>query len=104
LLIAQILQALRLEIAGRAGVDPFDVSMTLMIQYLPQYAAHHDDPLAALLADGRRLGFIRPSRRITATAPPIPLTALTLPPPDLIMVQTPRYAGRRCPSATLTRN
>jgi hypothetical protein len=104
LLIAQILQALRLEIAGRAGVDPFDVSLPLLVQYVPQYAAHHDDPIAAFLADGRRLGFIRPSRRITATAPPIPLAALTLPPPELIVVQTPRYAGRRCPSRPLTGN
>ena len=104
LLIAQILQALRLEIAGRAAVDPFEVSMPLLIAYLPQYAAHHDDPIAALLADGRRLGFIRPSRRISAVAPAIPLAAYAWPPPELILVQTPRYAGRRCPSAALTGN
>jgi hypothetical protein len=104
LLIAQILQALRLEIAGRAGVDPFEISMPLMIAYLPQYAARHDDPIAAFIADGRLLRFIRPSTRDRPQAPDLPLTALTLPPPDLIVVQTPRYAGRRCPARSLTGN
>ena len=31
LIIAQILQALRVESAGRAGVDPFEVSMALLV-------------------------------------------------------------------------
>jgi IS4 transposase len=32
LCIAQILQALRQEVAGRAGVDAFDVLMSLLVQ------------------------------------------------------------------------
>ena len=35
LIIAQILQALRLEIAWRAGVDPFEVSIALLVEYAP---------------------------------------------------------------------
>lgn len=96
LLIAQVLQALRVLIAAEAGVEPFTVSMPLLVRYLPQYASRHHDPLTAFLADARRLGFIRPSRRTVIVAPDIPATALSPPPPDLVLVRTPRYARRRC--------
>ena len=104
LVIAQILLALRREVAHAARVDDFDVSLSLLIQYLPPYAARHDDPLAAFVADGRLLGFIRPSTRTHARAPVIPPEALIPPPADLPLTQTPRYAGRRCSPATLTAN
>lgn len=96
LVIAQVLQALRVLIAGEAGVDPFAVSMPLLARYLPQYAARGHDPIAAFLADATRLGFIRPSRRIRLTTPEVPATALSPPPPDLVLVRSPRYARRRC--------
>jgi hypothetical protein len=96
LLIAQLWQALRVELAGRAGVDPFEVSLPLLIQYLPQYAATGRDALTAFLADARRLAFIRPSRRTQITAPLIPEAAVQPPPPDLILQRTPRYAQRKC--------
>ncbi len=44
LIIAQILQALRLEIAGRAGVDPYEVSMALLVQYLAEVAREGRTP------------------------------------------------------------
>jgi len=94
LLIAQILQALRLEIAARADVDPFEVSLPLLIQYLPQYAQEGVDPLAAFVADGRRLGFIRPSSRTQVQAPHIPLAQLIPRPPDLLAERVPRYAHK----------
>jgi len=95
LLIAQVLQSLRHAIADAAEVDPFDVSLPLMIEYLPQYAAHHPDPLALFVDEGRRLRFIRPTRRVCIRAPDIPLRAITLPDPDLVLVRTPRYAHRQ---------
>lgn len=98
LLIAQVLQALRVLLAAEAGVDPFAVSMPLLVRYLPQYAARHHDPLAAFLADAHRLGFIRPARRIAILTPDIPATALSPPPADLVLVRPPRYARRRCDS------
>ena len=98
LTIAQLLQALRVLVAATARVDPFDVSLPLLVQYLPQYAARGcgQDPIAAFAADGRRLGFIRPSRRIRITAPVVPVAALHPPPPGLRLVRVPRYAHRRC--------
>jgi hypothetical protein len=96
LTIAQIVQALRLEVAARAGVDLFDVSLPLLVRYLPRYAAWGHDPLAAFLEDGARLGFIRPNRRVQIGAPLPDLAAYTWPPPELDREREPRYARRKC--------
>ena len=63
LIISQILQSLRLEIAHKAGVDPFEVSIGLLVEYAPQYAYEGRDPVKIFVERGRELGFIRPSRR-----------------------------------------
>ena len=106
LCIAQILHALQLEIAGRAGVDPFEVSLALLVEYLPRFARVGPDPLAVFVERGRALGFIRPSRRTVIHAPTIPRHHLTLPPPGLVLIRTPHSADRTprsratpCPSA-----
>jgi len=96
LIIAQVLQALRLEIAQRAGVDPFEVSMPLLVEYLPRFAVDGRDPIMIFVEQGRALRFIRPSSRTKIRAPTIPKEAMSLPPPDLVLVRTPRYAQRRC--------
>lgn len=95
LIISQVLQALRLEIAWRAGVDPFEVSLPLFVKYAPWYASQGRDPVQAFVERGRELGFIRPSRRTTILAPPLPAKYAPLQ-PDLVLSRTPRYAGRRC--------
>jgi hypothetical protein len=95
LIIAQVLQALRLEIAGRAGVDPFDVSLALLVQYVPQYAYAGQDPVAVFVREGRALGFIRPSRRTVIQAPTIPPSQICLAPPNLVLERVPRSAGRK---------
>lgn len=95
LLIAQLVQALRVLIAAAARVEPFDVSLPLLIRYLPLYAARGGDPITAFAADGARLGFIRPARRIRPVVPAIRPDQLH-PPPRLRLVRPPRYARRRC--------
>lgn len=96
LIIAQVLQALRLEIAWRAGVDPFEVSMALLVEYAPRYAAEGRDPVAVFVERGRELRFIRPSRRTVIRGPEIPPEALAPAPADLVVIRTPRYAERKC--------
>jgi hypothetical protein len=96
LCVAQILHALQLEIAGRAGVDPFDVSLALLVEYLPRLARAGADPLALFIAEGRRAGFIRPSTRAVIRAPAIPPERLAPPPPGLVLLREPRYARRKC--------
>ncbi len=95
LLISQVLQALRWQIARAAQVDLFDVSIALLVEYVPQYLAEGVDPVAAFVRDGRRLGFIRPSTRTANKAPVIWAADLSLPPPGLIRTRTPRYARRK---------
>lgn len=96
LIIAQVVQALRLEAAVQAGVDLFDVSLPLLVRYLPRYAAWGHEPLATFVEDGERLGFIRPSRRVQISAPLPALSEYTWPPPDLERERVPRYARRNC--------
>jgi hypothetical protein len=103
LLIAQLLLALRREIALRAEVDDFDISLPLMIRYLPEYVTRFPaDPLGAFIADGRLMGFIRESTRTQIRAPAIPPEQLVRPPARLRTVRTPRYAHRKCGSRRTT--
>jgi Transposase DDE domain len=96
LIIHQIFAAFRIEIAGRAEVDLFDVSLPLLIEYFPHYARTGTDPIALFVECGRELGFIRPSSRHEIQAPVIPLHHYHALPPELILERTPRYAERRC--------
>jgi hypothetical protein len=96
LIIAQILQALQIEIAARAGADPFEVSLALLVEYLPQFAYTGQDPIKAFVEQGRQLRLIRPSRRTVVSAPLIPPEELLPIPEGLILTRTPRYSQRRC--------
>lgn len=96
LIISQVLQALRMEIAGRADADPYEVSMQLMIAYLPQLAREGRDPITTFLEIGRTARFIRPSTRTAIEAPDIPPEAMAPVPESLTLWRQPRYAQRRC--------
>jgi len=96
LIISQILQALRLEIAGRAEVDPFDVSMALLVEYMPRYAYTGQDPVEVFVNQGRALRFIRPSTRTAIEAPVIDPTEIIPMPSHLLLVRHPRHAERKC--------
>ena len=98
LIIAQILHALQLEIAGRAGVDPFDVSLRLMVEYIPKWSYDGTDMVTIFVEHGRSAGFIRPSRRIRLLTPEIDLACIYPLPSDLVLERKPRYANRKCSS------
>ena len=100
LIISQVLQSLRLEIAYKAGVDPFEVSIGLLVEYAPQYAYEGRDPVKVFVERGRELGFIRPSRRTRIQAPRIPVESILPAPPGLVLTRTPRYANRKCSRRT----
>ena len=92
MIISQVLQSLRLEIAHKAGVDPFEVSISLLVEYAPQYGYEGRDPVKVFVERGRELGFIDlPGIR----APNIPVEAVL--PPGLALIRTPRYGNRKCP-------
>ncbi len=94
LIIAQILQALRLEIAARAKVEIFEVSMALLVRYLPRFAARGEDPIAVFVARGRAAGFIRLSRRIHYDTRDPPLALAESIATSIPITRTPRYAGK----------
>jgi hypothetical protein len=96
LTIAQVVQALRVEIAGKAAVDVFEVSLPLLVEYLPLLLADGVDPVALFVAEGRRLLFIRPSTRTVVHAPELPAAQVRPRPPDLVLAREPRYAERKC--------
>jgi hypothetical protein len=96
LIVAQVLQALRLEIAGRAGVELFEVSLPLLARWAPRLAARGADPIAVFVERGRAAGFIRPSRRVPIHAPDVPSAAIQPLPVGLVRRRVPRYAERRC--------
>jgi hypothetical protein len=94
LIIAQVLQALRVEIAGKAGVDVDDVSLPLLVRYLPYLAQRGLDPVATIVERGAAMRIIRPASRTVIVAPAVPPEAITPVPPDLAVERTPRYAAR----------
>jgi hypothetical protein len=96
LIIAQVLQALRVEIAGQAGVDVYDVSLPLLVRYLPYFAYRGLDPVATIIERGRAMKLIRPASRTVIVAPEVPPAAITPLPPDLDLERIPRYAERKC--------
>jgi len=96
LIIAQILHAFQMEVAGLAQVDPFDVSLDLITRYVPRLVAEGKNPVQMIVEGGRDFGFIRPSRRIRPKTPPVNLRDIVPLPPDTVLVRKPRYAQRRC--------
>lgn len=100
LIISQILQALRMEIAGRAGVGLYEVSMPLLVEWAPQLARDGDDPIAFFVERGRGARFIRPSRRTRISAPSIDPQHILPVPSDLVLTRPGRHAGRKCAPRT----
>ena len=91
LIIAQVLQALRMEIALGAQVDPFEVSLPFVVRALPTLLEQGQDPIALCIRRGRQLGFIRPSRRLQLQVPTITATAIVPRPADLVLERPACY-------------
>ena len=91
LILAQLVQAVRIQIAVQAHRDPFDVSLPLLIEYVPQLVQQGLDPVDWVLTHGLALGFIRPASRLHLVVPEIALSQLTFPPPDLPLTRKARY-------------
>jgi Transposase DDE domain len=91
LIVAQLVQALRMQIAVQAHLDPFEVSLPLLIEYLPHLLQQREDPLNWVLTHGKALGFIRPASRLHLVVPDIALHQLTFPPPALPLTRKAHY-------------
>jgi hypothetical protein len=62
LILAQVVLALRAEIAHQAGAEVREISLVLMLRWLPRLAGMGRDPLALFIERGREAGCIRPFR------------------------------------------
>ncbi len=91
LISAQLVQAMRMEIAARAHVDPFEVSMPLVVRSLPSHLERGQDPIALVVRRGRQLGLIRPSRRLHVQVPTILATDIVPRPADLVLERPACY-------------
>ena len=91
LIIAQVLQAIRMEVALRADVDAFEVSLPLLIEALPQFSLQGRDGIVECVRQGRRLGIIRPSTRLRIQAPEIPREYLIPLPRETVLCRQPCY-------------
>ena len=91
LLLAQVVQALRLQIAAQAGCDPFDVSLPLLVKQLPHLLRARHEPSTWVLTYGQTQHVLRPSSRHVIVAPSLPAEQLTPLPADLPLLRKARY-------------
>ena len=94
LILAQLLHALQVQLARQAHVDPFDVSLHVLLELLDLQPAGPTSTLERLVQTGRALGLIRPCRRLQVVVPTAPTRRLA-PLPDLTpRMRHARYAQR----------
>ena len=92
--IAQIILGLRAEIAQGAQVEVDEVSLDLMIRWLPRFAQLGLDPVQAIIKRGRQAKIIRPPTRRLLDVPDPPLADYLPLPTNTPLYRVPRYAGK----------
>ncbi len=97
LLLAQVFHGLQVQLAAQEGVDPFDVSIDLLLEVVPRLLTRGIAPLPYLGQRGRELGLIRPSSRSQVQVPWVDPSWITPAPPEALRPrETARYAQRKC--------
>src|SRR5579859_1371995 len=64
LTLAQLFHALQMQAAQQADVDPFEISMPLLVRHVPRWLSCGLSPLEQILEHGHDMGLIRPSTRL----------------------------------------
>ncbi len=90
-MVSQLLQGVRMQMAVQAGVDAFEVSLPLVVELLPQLLQEREDPLEWMRKYGRELAVIRPRSRLEPVVPEIVEGELVLPAQDLLQERKARY-------------
>src|SRR5438270_997045 len=78
LLVAQLFHGLQVQWAAQEGVEPFDVSIDLLVELVPRLLQQGIALLPYLGRHGREVGLIRPSTRIQVQAPFVDATWITV--------------------------
>jgi hypothetical protein len=92
--VAQVILGLRGEIALRVKADVFEVSLELLIRWLPRLARDGQDPVAALVAWGRAARIIRPTTRFRWGVPEVDLAGYRPLPLGTVLTREARYARK----------
>lgn len=97
LLLAQMFHGLQMQLAAQAGVEPFDVSIDLLVKVVPRLLEQGRAVLPTLLRQGRDLLIIRPSTRVQVEVPWVDPGWITPAPAEALEPRpAPRYARRKC--------
>lgn len=97
LLLAQLFHGLQVQLAIQAGVEPFEISIDLLVQLVPGLLEQGQAPLPTLLKKGEALGVIRPSTRLRVHVPFVDPTWISPAPPEALLPrESVRYAQRKC--------
>ncbi|HEX6553729.1 MAG TPA: IS4 family transposase [Ktedonobacteraceae bacterium] len=97
LCLAQLFHGLQVQLAAQEGVEPFDVSIDLLVELVPRLLQHGLAPLPYLGRFGREVGLIRPSTRMQVQAPFVDAAWITAAPAEALRPrQSARYAQRKC--------
>jgi hypothetical protein len=91
LIVAQLLHATRLLIAAQQGCDPFDVSLPLLVKYLPAQIKKRQHPVVWACLHGQDLGLFRPCSRFQVQVPDPPLHEYVFPSADLPLTRLAHY-------------
>lgn len=92
--VAQVILGTRAEIASRANADVFDVSLDLMIRWLPRFAADGVDPIEVLAERGRDMKLIRSSTRMKWILEEVSLAGYSFLPSNTTLIREARYARK----------
>lgn len=84
LLLAQLFHGLQVQLAVQEGVEPFDVSIELLVELVPLLLQRGIAPLPYLGRHGREVGLIRPSTRLQVQVPFVDATWITPAPPEAL--------------------
>lgn len=91
LIVSQLLHASRLLIAAEQGCDPFEVSLPLLVKYLPAQIAKRQHPVVWACLHGHALGLFRPSSRRQIVVAEPPLQDYVFPPADVRLSRLGSY-------------
>jgi hypothetical protein len=92
--VAQVILGLRADIAARAQADLEEVSLDLLIRWLPRFAEDGQDPVQLIVERGRQVKIIRPVHRVQLSLPDPASTDYEPLPENTALTRVPRYANK----------
>ncbi len=97
LCLAQLFHGLQVQLAAQEGVDPFDVSIEVLVDVVPRLLQQGIAPLPYLGRFGRELGLMRPSTHLRVQTPFVDVTWITPAPEEALRPRvSARHAQRKC--------